>query len=129
MKRVHRGSERDQRGEGAVSPWSWGARGPRRTRSDRTRVQEAGVTGTTTKQELCANPELQDLVQLPAQSDERFYCPISQMKRRGWQRYAFCQEHMADEGGAKTETQSCLTSQPTILTTINLTLTLEYGAW
>lgn len=100
-----------------------------RTRSDWTHVQEAGLKGTTTKQELCANPELQDLVKLPAQRVKRVYCPVSQMKRRGRQHYAFCQEHMADEGGPKTETQSCLTSQPTILTTINLTLTLEYGAW
>lgn len=29
MKRVHRGSERDQRGEGVVSRWSWGPHGPR----------------------------------------------------------------------------------------------------
>lgn len=46
------------------------------------------------------------------------------MRKQGWEHYVFCQEHTADEGETKTEIQSCLTSRPMILITINIILTL-----
>lgn len=51
MKRVHRGSERDQRGEGAVSPWSWGPPTAGHALTGRA-FRRRGVMDTTTNHKL-----------------------------------------------------------------------------